>query len=405
MKLLENTIRSSDPAGDYELLNKKFTSCMRNNEELNQQIMNAAQQNAGLRSQLTKLIEEHAHCQPTMDEILERNKQLILLSERAGDHSACDKQISEFHAAYQGLEHEKNLAIKQVRGLSDHYEEAVAENIRKDKILADLTTKYNEVTRQYNEVATQLVDSQGNDEKDLVASLAATKKDLAQAKILLQEHAKCGNIRAANEQLEIRMMYYESHRQASTKQAKYAAEEAREAEALLENECRHLVSEVGEYRGDTEQRAKLIESAKLQFNGLVPQIGCEFQNSPDGGVLVTRVMPGMPSEAAGLQENDVIEQVQYEGTANSSDFKREVRKLRPGDRVSFQINRSGHIHYLMVEVGSPGRFFFCSSDRLYSCFCSPSYFYTADCCLLLHCYDWCVVCPLFFSPFHRLEPC
>jgi hypothetical protein len=49
-----------------------------------------------------------------------------------------------FTLFFQALEHEKNLAVKQVRGLSDHYEESVAENIRKDKIIAELTHKHND---------------------------------------------------------------------------------------------------------------------------------------------------------------------------------------------------------------------------------------------------------------------
>jgi C-terminal processing protease CtpA/Prc len=187
-----------------------------------------------------------------------------------------------------------------------------------------------------------------------VQRLSQAKQNLAEAQLALREHEKCKAYKSENEDLRAQLVNCNKHMQALKKELNRVKTSYNTTIANLEEEIRRLEAELGDYRGDTEQRQKLIDAARAKFAQMRPQIGCEFQNGPATGVLITSVMPGKPMDLAGGQRGDIVEQVNGHDTLNNADFKREVKKFRPGDQVPFQIDRNNAIMTLVVEVGSPG---------------------------------------------------
>jgi membrane-associated protease RseP (regulator of RpoE activity) len=61
----------------------------------------------------------------------------------------------------------------------------------------------------------------------------------------------------------------------------------------------------------------------------------------EGKVRVKGVLPGSVAEAAGLQEGDVLLEIDGMPVAESFDLIYEVRQKRPGDRSILQIERAG----------------------------------------------------------------
>jgi chromosome segregation ATPase len=159
-----STERLEATANEFDLLTERLGDVEKENDELQAQNQVLTRDNTTIAVQFENLAEEFARVNPRIQEVTERNKKLIALSEQASEHTACNRQISELKSAYQQLEDEKALAMKQVRGLCDHYEESVAENMRKDKIIHLLTVKHNEAASKFNEVAQQLVEIQSSDQ-------------------------------------------------------------------------------------------------------------------------------------------------------------------------------------------------------------------------------------------------
>ena len=81
-------------------------------------------------------------------------------------------------------------------------------------------------------------------------------------------------------------------------------------------------------------------AAKLKTTGFV---GVELDTDRPDGLAVTKVFPGSPAEAAGIQVGDVLESLN--GVAINQDNEDALAKARkdwkPGQQVSYTIKRSG----------------------------------------------------------------
>jgi predicted metalloprotease with PDZ domain len=132
----------------------------------------------------------------------------------------------------------------------------------------------------------------------------------------------------------------------------------------VEEEVRRLQGELADVRGDAGRRAAVVEKAKEQFAAMRPTLGLEFQSAAAAGgvsggggsadvfgVVVVDVVDGKPAGAAGLRRGDVVEQVNGHDTGDGDAFKAQLKFFRPGDQVPFQIDRSGQILTLVVEIG------------------------------------------------------
>lgn len=67
----------------------------------------------------------------------------------------------------------------------------------------------------------------------------------------------------------------------------------------------------------------------------------QFDLSRSSGILVAQVTPGGPAAKAGIQQGDIIIEVDGEEMVESSDLLVAIRDRQPGDRVEVTIDRNG----------------------------------------------------------------
>lgn len=71
------------------------------------------------------------------------------------------------------------------------------------------------------------------------------------------------------------------------------------------------------------------------------------------GVLVSQVVEDTPADKAGLKENDIIVAIDGErfSTGDANAFRTKIASLKPGDKVTFGINRDGGEKEITVKLG------------------------------------------------------
>jgi S1-C subfamily serine protease len=72
-------------------------------------------------------------------------------------------------------------------------------------------------------------------------------------------------------------------------------------------------------------------------------------NAPPGAE-VTDVTPGGPAEAAGVDQGDVITEVDGQSVNNADDVSRIINGKQPGDTVDLHVDRSGQDIGLTVKL-------------------------------------------------------
>lgn len=93
----------------------------------------------------------------------------------------------------------------------------------------------------------------------------------------------------------------------------------------------------------------------IELTSLTPELRGHFGAPDDAGVMVSRVEPGSPAEAAGLAVGDVITSVDGEGIASPQKLGLAVRSHEPGETVELVVVRDGRALDFDVEVGERQR--------------------------------------------------
>lgn len=92
----------------------------------------------------------------------------------------------------------------------------------------------------------------------------------------------------------------------------------------------------------------------LESNKLTAQ-AAEKYDVPDGGTLVTRVLPGSPAKEAGLRVRDVVVSVDGVPIRSGADLLRTIGTRRPDDLVTLDVLRNGHRETIRVTLGQRPR--------------------------------------------------
>jgi putative serine protease PepD len=109
--------------------------------------------------------------------------------------------------------------------------------------------------------------------------------------------------------------------------------------AIPSNTVRQVVPRLK--RGQTIARAYL---------GLESQaVGSGFGS---GGAQVASIVPGGPAESAGIQQGDVITQIDGKAVHNPDDVSADVTLHKPGDVVPIQVVRGGSATILHAKLGT-----------------------------------------------------
>ncbi|MGD1891324.1 MAG: Do family serine endopeptidase [Cyclobacteriaceae bacterium] len=105
--------------------------------------------------------------------------------------------------------------------------------------------------------------------------------------------------------------------------------------AVPSNIAKKVVEDLKEY--GTVQRGFL----GVEIVGINARVADEFDLDVNQGVLVRNVVEGGSAEEAGIEEGDIIMQVDEKKILRNSDLLSYIGRKRPGDNVSVTINRDG----------------------------------------------------------------
>ena len=97
-----------------------------------------------------------------------------------------------------------------------------------------------------------------------------------------------------------------------------------------------------------KDHAPFNDRLKLAVRELTPQERKEF-GVAGPGVMVSRLKPG-PAFDAGLQEGDIVLQIDFKEIANGADFERVVAALKPGSSVPMLVQRQGNPLFMALKV-------------------------------------------------------
>ncbi len=78
----------------------------------------------------------------------------------------------------------------------------------------------------------------------------------------------------------------------------------------------------------------------------------EYFGAPDtNGAIVAYVVPGSPAEKAGLRKGDIIVEMAKKKIKTPEDVTNNLKKIKIGDKVVFQVFREGHTEFITVKIG------------------------------------------------------
>jgi len=89
----------------------------------------------------------------------------------------------------------------------------------------------------------------------------------------------------------------------------------------------------------------------ISMNDVTPENAHFFNLSDANGAIVAQVTPNSPAAHAGLQNGDVIQQLNGKKLINGSDLQLAIAGTTPGTKVQLEILRNGHSQNVDLTVG------------------------------------------------------
>ncbi len=122
---------------------------------------------------------------------------------------------------------------------------------------------------------------------------------------------------------------------------------------LRDGKERQLHMQVGKLPSEESELEKPVQPAKgkwgLQLHDLSPQIAQQFRIKADEGVVVVGVKPGSPADEAGIQQGDVIVEVDRSAVSSVDDVKENIDKSKDKDHLLLLVQREHGKFYVPLE--------------------------------------------------------
>jgi len=110
---------------------------------------------------------------------------------------------------------------------------------------------------------------------------------------------------------------------------------------------------VGKLPSEEAKLENSVQPAKgkwgLQLHDLTPQIAQELRVKADQGVVVVGVEPGSPANEAGIQQGDVIVEVDRHSVNSVNDIKEKIDKSKDKDHLLLLVQRENGKFYVPLE--------------------------------------------------------
>ncbi|MCK9276327.1 MAG: DegQ family serine endoprotease [Syntrophales bacterium] len=108
-------------------------------------------------------------------------------------------------------------------------------------------------------------------------------------------------------------------------------------------------TDVSEDGGDQQPSDRQKQKWGLSVQDITPEISQQLKLKFDEGVIIMQVQPGSPADNAGLQQGDIIREVERKEISNMREFLNTMQKLDDRERLLLQIQRNDRIFYVVLQ--------------------------------------------------------
>jgi serine protease Do len=112
----------------------------------------------------------------------------------------------------------------------------------------------------------------------------------------------------------------------------------------------HPVEREGQPVQSPEPKEQTYQKLGLSVQDLTPDIANQLGYKNEQGVLITGVSGGSSAEEAGLQQGDLIKEVDRIKVTSVKSFNSTISKLKTGDSAAFLIRRGQNTFYVAIEI-------------------------------------------------------
>jgi serine protease Do len=100
-----------------------------------------------------------------------------------------------------------------------------------------------------------------------------------------------------------------------------------------------------------ESRMLPVSDLGMQVQNITPVLRSELGIRDKSGVVVTNMTPGGPADDAGIQQGDVIKEINHHQIRNLNDYDNAISRTEEGKPVLLLIKRGGQTFYISIRVG------------------------------------------------------
>ncbi len=109
--------------------------------------------------------------------------------------------------------------------------------------------------------------------------------------------------------------------------------------------------EHGSMEGQSPETQKEAQArVGLTVSPITPDLAQRLGVSPGEGLVVTNVAPDSAADTAGVQDGDVLVELQRRPTDSVDAYRNIARTVKPGDSVLFRVRRGGSAIYLAAQA-------------------------------------------------------
>jgi serine protease Do len=117
---------------------------------------------------------------------------------------------------------------------------------------------------------------------------------------------------------------------------------------------RSTIEDLESGNGEITPDTPLLGVSTISLDTVADAVRSQFQISADEGAFVVEVEPGSGAEDAGLQQGDVVLEVNGEPITTSEDLGEAVRSAEIGDELEITIERDGEQQTVTATLGRQG---------------------------------------------------
>ena len=125
-----------------------------------------------------------------------------------------------------------------------------------------------------------------------------------------------------------------------------------EVEVIRKGQKKVFQVKIGKMKEGQEAEAtqKLKPNLGMRVEELTPQLADQFGLKEKSGLVVVDVESNSPAQEAGIQQGDLILEIDQEPVKSLKDFNERISKYRKGDVILLLVKRHGSTLYVTLKV-------------------------------------------------------